>query len=444
MSFTNIFKRLLQPSSGVDISPDPFAREEKSSPVASPVPAPKVPPVPAAVIHREEIIDGRSRIAGYRYRALLLGRGARPGGEQVLELLRKESVASLAQRRLALIPLASEDWRHHDFRQFIAPGTAFLVDPPLPGVSLQEWLTVLDDIRAGGARVAVAGAALAMPAALERAALAVVRFSEYCLEDFERVVHGLKNSYPALQLVVEDVHSWAEHRLCLSWGAHCSLGQFATEPDEEGEGEKLGHSRLVLIEMLNLLRQDADASLLAEVAKRDPAVALKVVAMANSPMSGLGNSVTSVDQAIVVLGREYLYRWLTISMFRVGGSPRDEALLELALRRARFLEMLALDRLQKAEADELFLVGLLSLADILLGLPIDKLIERINLSAQVASVLKNSEGPYGRYLMLAIAVEKGQRERITKLAQQLGLDPALIEAASAAAQSWTEATLAVS
>lgn len=443
MAFGRIIKNFFGQGESPMPSPEPFAVE--AAPAAATIPAPQSAAPPAAVMHREEILDGRSRIAGYRFTARDLRRGERPPAATVLDLLRAEAIANFAQRRLAVIPLGSEDWRGHDYRPFVAPNTAFLVDAPAPGAgadAVEAWLAVLREIRECGAKVALAGGGAAIPGALDLADLLFVKLADYSLEAFEQALSGFQRSHPALQLIVENVQTWPEHRLCLARGAACSLGPFAALADEADDKARLNQSRLVLIEMLNLLRNDADADVLAAVAKRDPVVAVSVVSMANSPAAGLSSAVASVDQAIVVLGRAHLYRWLTISLFRVGGSPRDEALLELALRRGRFLEILARERALGKEADELFLVGLLSLADILLCMPMAKVVERMNLPEGVTEVLVSNDGPHGRYLLLAIAMEKGRFEQIERLAGLLGADVAAVEAASAAARQWTDEALA--
>lgn len=443
MAFGRIIKNFFGQGESLMPSPEPFAVE--AAPAAATIPAPQSAAPPAAVMHREEILDGRSRIAGYRFTARDLRRGERPPAATVLDLLRAEAIANFAQRRLAVIPLGSEDWRGHDYRPFVAPNTAFLIDAPTPGAdadAVEAWLAILREIRECGAKVALAGGGAAIPGALDLADLLFVKLADYSLEAFEQALSGFQRSHPALQLIVENVQTWPEHRLCLARGAACSLGPFAALADEADDKARLNQSRLVLIEMLNLLRNDADADELAAVAKRDPVVAVSVVSMANSPAAGLSSAVASVDQAIVVLGRAHLYRWLTISLFRVGGSPRDEALLELALRRGRFLEILARERALGKEADELFLVGLLSLADILLCMPMAKVVERMNLPEGVTEVLVSNDGPHGRYLLLAIAMEKGRFEQIERLAGLLGADVAAVEAASAAARQWTDEALA--
>jgi EAL and modified HD-GYP domain-containing signal transduction protein len=174
-------------------------------------------------------------------------------------------------------------------------------------------------------------------------------------------------------------------------------------------------------------------------------VAVKVVAMANSPIMARENPVSGIDQAIMILGREQLYRWLSLAMFRAGAnSPRDEVLLELALARGRFLELVGQGKYGKRECDELFLVGLLSMLDSLLGVPMAKVVERIHLSAEIKDVLLNSAGPFGRYLMLAIAVEKGRVEQTSRLAEQTAIPLDEIERASAEALEWAESAARLS
>jgi EAL and modified HD-GYP domain-containing signal transduction protein len=191
--------------------------------------------------------------------------------------------------------------------------------------------------------------------------------------------------------------------------------------------------------MLNLLRREANPVELAKVAKRDPGASVKLVAMANSALAALAQPATSVEQAIVLLGREQLYRWLAIAVFRAAtNSPRDEVLLELALCRGRFLELVAQGRHDKARRDELFLVGLLSLIDVLLGVKMSALATRLHLSAAMADALAQGTGPLEPYLMLAIAVEKGPAKKVARLAEQLAIPLADIEAASSAALTWAE------
>jgi EAL and modified HD-GYP domain-containing signal transduction protein len=446
MKIGKLIKGLLGGNKEVVISDDPFGRNTPPIPGVTGAVAPPTQsePVrePSVVVHRDEIIGERSRIAGYSFRAHSTDNSVRPSVEGALAALKADNVITVAQRRLALLPLRTEDWQSADFRPLIAPLTTFLIEPPAAGSDSTAWIAVLDEIKSTGGRVGIdSAAASSFPAALDRASLVLIDFGAYSLEAFERVVRNLAATRPELELLAGGIGSWAEHRMCQALGLRYSLGGFAAAPDEEEQGEKLNQSQLVLIEMLNLLRRDADLEDLVAVAKRDPGVAVKVVEMANSPMSGLSAPVASLDQALMVLGRQMLYRWLSLGIYRAGSSGRDEALLEIALTRARFLELVALGNRPKQESDELFLVGMLSLLDSLLGMPMAAALGKIHLPQFVVDVLLKSEGPYGRFLMLALAMEKGRSEQAAKLAEDLGIDAEKLEESHAAAFAWAQTAL---
>ena len=434
-------KRLTGSEPASPINDDPFGRDARTlvpGVTSSAAPSRETPPV---VLQRDEIIDARTRIGGYRFSARLPGSPDQPHAHATIEVLRASNIAAFAERRLALIPLLAGHWLSFDYRPLIGPRTVFVLELPADAGQIKGWRDVAAAVRIAGARIALPGRDIPRDRELirEHADLLLLDFSAYSLPNFERAVTTLRREQPQLELVADNVGSWPEHRYCVSLGVAYCLGPFTTCHDEEQRSGEISQSRLVLIEMLNLLRRDADLTDIANVAKRDPGVAVKLVAMANSPLLGLTHPVAAIDQAIMLLGREQLYRWLSIGMFRAGaGSPRDEVLLELALARGRFLELVGGGRHGKAESDELFLLGLLSLLDSLLGVPMARVVERLHLSPAIQGVLLRSEGPFGPYLMLAIAVEKGRAENVGRLAGQLAIPLEEVEAASMQALAWAE------
>lgn len=411
-----------------------------------PVPARPAVERPAAsplTVRRDEVIDGRSRIAGYQFTVRRLDIDQAPAPAEIVAALCAENLGAFAGRRLAIVPLTVSDWQRADFRPLIAAHTAFLVAAPAAGAAAADWLATLREIRAAGGGVALDDAGAALPGALALAGLVVLDFRAYEVEGFEQRLRRLQQQHPEIALAADGVSAWSEHRLGLSLGLRYSLGGFAAEADAEDQSERLGQSRLVLIEMLNLLRREAESAEIAAVAKRDPGIAMKILGMANSPASGLASPVASLEQAMLVLGRTTIYRWLSVAMFRSGnGRGRDEALLERALWRARFLERVAAGRRPQQECDELFLVGLLSLINYLLGVPMVQVVRRLNLPEQVAAALLHSAGSYGRFLLLARVLEKGYDGHALKLAGSLGIPPAGAEAAAREARLWAEETLA--
>ena len=417
------------------------SRESQTAAAVAHVPMGPVRTAPPVVLQRDEIIDARTRIGGYRFSA------CRPESEQLvdaastLEILSANNVAAFATRRLALIPLAHEDWTRQDYTPLIGPMTTFLLILPDGAKVSESWNDVARAIHACGARIALAANDIVThrQTILEHADYLLLDFSALSLSSLEVLLRSLRQEKPGLELIADKVRRWPEHRYCVSNGIAYCLGSFTTEPDEEQQAKEIGQTQLVIIEMLNQLRKDAELADIAQIAKRDPGVIVKVMAMANSPMVGLSQPVVSIDQAIMVLGREQLYRWLSIGMFRAGAaSPRDEVLLELALARGRFLELLGQEKHSKLECDEFFLLGLLSLLDSLLGLPMSAVVGKLNLLPILAEALLNSSGPLSRHLMLSIAVEKGRVQNVVRLANELGYSLEAIEAASVEAIGWAE------
>ena len=396
------------------------------------------PPTPPAVrtggamLRREEMLDRSGRLAGYRFSlATAEGTTSAPHGAY-FDALRSARVRSLAERRLAVIVVRLDEWSVADLALLQGPHTVFQVDRPGPTADVDAWLVGLQYLRQAGADLALTFAVdeVSQPPDLTEAeaeALALVThgfvdFSSAPDARFEALVHRLRREHPTLRLAADNVTSWPERRLCLSLGIDLAMGGFLSTVDVQDHGEKINGSRLVLMDMLTLVRRDGEARALAEMAKRDPGVAVRLLSMANAPAYGLVTPVTGLEQAVLVLGREALYRWLVISIFRAGKDrARDEALLEVALTRARFLELAALSVGSRPQADELFLVGLLSFVDALLGLPMEEVVSAMSLPPVVCDVLLRSEGPYARFLILALAVEKCLAERAAQLADPLGI-----------------------
>lgn len=397
-----------------------------------------------AILFREEIMDSRGRLCGYRFSMKSLDERTFSSEQQFFEALQTAGIQSFAQRRVAVIPISPDGIVFGRHKSLLAESTVFLLDPRQSALSVERLLGCLSAIRGSGCKTALTGISFSDEELflLEETDIVFLGIADFSLYQFQKLARRLRSVAPKVSLGVEGIQSWTEQRMCAASGFEYFLGEFLATPDETEKEQKIDQGRLTAIEMLNLLRGEADLSELGEVAKKDPGIAFQLLRIANSPASGLNAPVSSLDHAILVLGREQLYRWLTISMFRIGRvRERDEALLEIALTRARFLETLAAPGLTKRDRDELFLVGMLSLFDVLLAMPMQKVMEKMHLSEAVLEVLLRSGGPYGKFLMLALAVEKGRTTQVANLAADLGVALDTLEATSQTAFAWAQEAL---
>ena len=409
-----------------------FFSDEKTQPaapaarVAAPTPAPTpVKPVdPASLIFIGwgEMIDGQAKISGYLLRPRSLATDRPIAASALRQALEREQVARFAEQRLVIIPLTANDWQTVDFRSLIKRRSCLMIED-LARLESTERSALLDTIRAAGARLAVDLRNEADLKLADMADIVLFDFQTASLATLEKTAKALRQRKPGLLMAADNVHTWAEHRLCLSLGFDFCLGSFAATRDAEASAGPISESRLVVIEMLNQLRSDVELAELATTAMRDPAVVVKLLDMANSPLYGLPRKVANLEEAIMLLGRDAVYRWLAIALLHVdANSGRDQTLMVFALCRAAFLKQVAGDA-DKQKADEMFLVGLLSILESLLGLPMSQILEKMRLPETVADALLRGEGPYARPLQLALALERCRLDQAIVLATSIRISP---------------------
>jgi EAL and modified HD-GYP domain-containing signal transduction protein len=142
---------------------------------------------------------------------------------------------------------------------------------------------------------------------------------------------------------------------------------------------------------------------------------------------GLQTTVESVAQGLTLLGAQKFYRWLSLLLFDVKNPTYVErSLTEQALVRARFLEQLAHP---EAPADALFLTGLFSLLDQMMGQSIEVMLSKFTLHPAVGDALLRHCGPLAPLLTLAKVCESGDSGAINAHALVCGLTPDAVNAA---------------
>ena len=211
------------------------------------------------------------------------------------------------------------------------------------------------------------------------------------------------------RLVAEKVESQTEYRTCLDLGFDYFQGYYFAKPSVLA-GRKLSPSQLAVVELMNLVNSDAENSEIERAIKRDVSLSVNLLRIVNTPAAGLRQRIDSLGQALLVLGRRQLQRWLQIMLYAEPGTRGHTMtpLLMLASTRARLMELLA-QRLRPAQrqvADVAFTVGIMSLMDALFSVPMADLVEQIPVSDEVAGALVKRTGFFGELLRLAESFEQ--------------------------------------
>jgi EAL and modified HD-GYP domain-containing signal transduction protein len=182
--------------------------------------------------------------------------------------------------------------------------------------------------------------------------------------------------------------------------------------------------------MSRLVRDDDNALLVADI-KSDPTVALRLLQFLNSAGATPGRELGSIDQAVMVLGRDTLYRWVAQMLVRLSPSrPAADALRALALARARLIERLA-RQAGEPSPGSLYVLGLASMLPMLLHCSLGEATSSLQLPAVAVEALRGT-GPWQIYLSIALALERYDMAETERLAQRFGgLETVLAHSAQA-------------
>ena len=180
-------------------------------------------------------------------------------------------------------------------------------------------------------------------------------------------------------------------------------------------------TRRRLLGLLALLARDADSRELENVLKQDSLLAFHLLKLVNSAAFAVNTQITSFAQAIALLGRRQLQRWLQLLLYARtdADGPLNPLLPQAALRAARLEVLCKMDGGERDEQDLAFMTGAFSLLDHLLDMPMAEVLVDLCLPAHVEAALLRREGVLGARLRL---MEGGASHAATLAAA--GVDPA--------------------
>ena len=193
-------------------------------------------------------------------------------------------------------------------------------------------------------------------------------------------------------------------------------------------------NRLNYLRLLKAVaRPELDPSELENAIKGEASLCYRLLRYLNSPLFGFPAEIRSVRHALAMLGEREVRRWIRLAATLVVGQSRSSDLLLSALVRARFCELVAGSTQQGAD---LFLVGLLSLMDAILGLPMGLVLDGIGLDPVMRAVLLGHSGPLAPIYDLMLAQESGAWQKVAQLATQLRLRSSLVAECHWKAMQW--------
>ncbi len=433
------------PGTSAEASAAPAA---PAAPVAAATPAASAPArarpsrASAAFVRREAVISRNQRIAGFEFSLGQLAKEAPalPDDALLEELALAAGEDGALGARLAFIPVALPALSSPHLSRLPPENVVLMLGLP------RNLLHLPDFVPAALARLRDQGFRLGMYVPPAREVMAACRpcldfiaidVTAFDGERLRNMAYGLKtvDDHP-LEIIAWGLGTVEEFSLCFQRGFDYFQGP-AVSLRESWKPGKGAASRMRVVQLLNQVRNNAEIMELAETLKQDPLLSFRILRYINSPGIGLSTPVASIKHALVVLGRDRFYRWLSLLLF----TPQEDnfgewLMVESALTRGRLMELLGQSRFPEEQRDHLFLAGSFSLLDKLLQLPMDKVVAQLTLPPTVAALLLRREGPLAPWLALVEACEGRDGEAMEQAARAVGCDPGKTNRALLAAMAW--------
>jgi len=179
------------------------------------------------------------------------------------------------------------------------------------------------------------------------------------------------------------------------------------------------HNQLLLFGDLTNL--DLDFDQLEIILKRDVSLTVKFLKMLNSSFYGYKSKITSIRQALTLLGLNEVKKWISLILVKDLLGDKPEEILAMSLHRAIFGELIAKKICLTAQSSTVFLAGLLSMVDTLLHHPMEEILSDLPILDEVKQALLGARNVIRDILDLIIAYETGNWSVLSRLASELKL-----------------------
>ena len=239
-----------------------------------------------------------------------------------------------------------------------------------------------------------------------------------------------------VHLIAEKVETLEDVREGLELGYEYFQGFYFCQPEvvarREIPGFKLNYLRFIE----EISRPELDFGRLAQVVEQEVSLSVKLLRFLNLAAFGFSGRVNSVRDALVLLGERALRKWATMIALCDIGEDKPRELIVTSLVRAGMCERLAPGCKLNTHRDDLFLVGMLSLMDTLVGRPMTELVEETAVSAKIRAGLVEDDSLLGRVRSLVVAHERANWGQVATLAADLGVSESVIPDLYTQAVDW--------
>ena len=234
------------------------------------------------------------------------------------------------------------------------------------------------------------------------------------------VIQRIEN--PKIKFLAEKVETQEDFKEAMQLGYSYFQGYFFEKPLMlTGKDIPIFQNSLIQL-MQESNKPIPDFNRLEEIVKLDVSLSYKVLRLINSAAFGFRYEIRSIRQALVLLGYKELMKWVTLLTLQILVGDKPDELLVVSVTRAHFLESMASPIGLNNRSSELFIMGLLSLIDVYLEQPLNKVLDDLPLADDIKEALLGTQGKLRELYDLTIYLERGNWDKMAQKVRELSVD----------------------
>lgn len=243
----------------------------------------------------------------------------------------------------------------------------------------------------------------------------------------------------SIRMLAEKVETQEEYSAGMQMGYSLFQGYFFCRP-EMMQHRDLPSSKFAYLELLRAATApEFDIQELALKIKHEASLTFRLLRYLNSAAFGLRSEIRSVQHALSLLGERELRKWIAVVSVGVLADGKPDELMTVPLVRGRFCELLAPLAGMAGHANDLFLMGLLSVMDAILDRPLDSILAELPVRREIKDALQARTGLYWQLLEVATAHERADWEKVSELVSDTRMKEEQVSALYISAVDWSTA-----
>lgn len=238
--------------------------------------------------------------------------------------------------------------------------------------------------------------------------------------DRRRVIEKIGSSQ--IKFLAEKVETMEEYESAVRDGYSYFQGYFFSKPVILSSKDLPTYKNNHVMLLSELTKHDIDFNKIENIIKKDVSLSFKLLKFINSASFGFKTKINSIIHALMLLGKEDVAKWIYLIALREIGENKPDELMRTSVIRAKFGEMIASKIGMENRTSDLFFMGILSLINTIMSVPMETALEQMPINDEVKDALIGKQNKFRDVLELILAYEIGDWRRFSEYANKLNFN----------------------